>query len=131
MKRILKGINFFGISIFMATQKTNTCPQRLRAASDALDAINGKWKIPILIALSFGNRRFRELTREIPGISPKMLSKELKELENNTLIERSVYDTTPVTVEYSLTPLGKSLDSLLEELYTWGDMFRKKIIGKA
>ena len=115
----------------MAANKTETCPQRLRAASDALDAINGKWKIPILIALSFGNRRFRELSREIQGISPKMLSKELKELENNKLIERSVYDTMPVTVEYSLTPLGKSLDGLIEELYTWGDMFRKKIIGKA
>ena len=115
----------------MAANKTNTCPQRLRAASDALDAINGKWKIPILIALSFGNRRFRELNREIPGISPKMLSKELKDLENNKLIERSVYDTTPVTVEYSLTPLGKSLDGVLEELYTWGDMFRKKIIGRS
>jgi DNA-binding HxlR family transcriptional regulator len=65
----------------MATVKSNSCPQRLRAASDALDAINGKWKIPILIALSFGNRRFRELSREISGISPKMLSKELKDLE--------------------------------------------------
>ena len=109
--------------------KNASCPGKLMASRDALDAIQGKWRVPIIISLSFGNKRFGEIRKEIDDISPKMLSQELKELERNQLITRIMYDTMPVTVEYSLTPLGHSLEKLLEELTTWGVHFRKSVIG--
>jgi DNA-binding HxlR family transcriptional regulator len=106
------------------------CQYRLMASRDALNVISGKWKIPIIIALTFGDRRFGELLREIDGVSPKMLSKELKDLEESKLISRTVFDSMPVSIEYSLTPLGKTMQPLLKELYNWGNLFRKKILDK-
>ncbi len=110
--------------------KKATCPTKLIASRDALDAIQGKWRVPIIITLSFGDKRFGEIRKDIEDISPKMLYQELKELERNQLISRNIYDTMPVTVEYSLTPLGHSLEKLLEELTEWGVHFRKAVIGK-
>ena len=91
--------------------------------------LSGKWKIPIIIALSFGNRRFKELHRQI-GITPKMLSKELKELEMHQLVKRTVYDSTPVTVEYELTPYSASLHPVIDALKEWGAQHRKRLMGK-
>ena len=107
-----------------------TCPHRLRASRDAMDVIQGKWRIPIIISLTYGNKRFGEINRDIGDISPKMLSQELKALEENKIITRTLYDSMPVTVEYSLTELGLSLNKLLEELLTWGIHFRETIVGK-
>ena len=90
--------------------------------------IHGKWKIPILISLSYGPKRFGEIQRDIDGISPKMLSQELQDLERHRLLTRTVYDSKPVAVEYALTPLGISLDRLLEELMIWGERFRNEIL---
>jgi DNA-binding HxlR family transcriptional regulator len=87
--------------------------------------LSGKWKLPILIVLRFGNKRFSQLAKEIPKITERMLSKELRELEINKLVKRTVYDTTPVTVEYSLTEHGYSLDRVIEELKIWGIGHRK------
>jgi len=93
-----------------------------------LEVIQGKWRLPIVLALTFGNRRFGELQRDIGDISPKMLSQELKALEENKIITRTLYDSMPVTVEYSLTPLGHSLKKLLDELLVWGVHFRKEVV---
>lgn len=109
--------------------KNATCPYKLMASRDALEVIQGKWRVPIIISLTYGNKRFGEIKGDIEDISPKMLSQELKELEANKLITRTLYDSMPVTVEYSLTPLGKSLTKLLDELLEWGVHFRKEIIG--
>lgn len=106
------------------------CQYELMAARDALEVIQGKWRIPIVISLTYGTKRFGEIHRDIPEISPKMLSQELKALEENKLITRTLYDRMPVTVEYSLTPLGMSLQNLLVELRNWGKYFRKEIVGK-
>jgi len=95
---------------------------------DALDILGGKWKIPILMSLTFGEKRFKELTREV-GVTPKMLSKELKELEMNQLVSRKVIDSTPVTVIYSLTEYGKSVYPVVEALKVWGKNHRDKITG--
>jgi DNA-binding HxlR family transcriptional regulator len=95
-----------------------------------LDILNGKWKLPILISLSFGNKRFRQIAGEIPNITDRMLSKELKELEMNQLVKRTVYDSSPVIVEYSMTEYGKSLDKVIEELAKWGIRHRARIMGK-
>jgi DNA-binding HxlR family transcriptional regulator len=107
-----------------------TCTRALIPVRDALDILNGKWKLPILIALSFGNKRFSELRKQVHGITDKMLSKELRELEMNELVKRTVYDSVPVVVEYSMTPYGETLDPLIDELQAWGTQHRKRIIKK-
>jgi len=113
LEKEIKKKTFNGSSVEHSECKKNLLPVR-----DALDILSGKWKLPIIIALTFGNKRFKEMQREIEGITPKMLSKELKELEVNQLVKRTVYDTLPVTVEYSLTAYGKSLHKVIEELRT-------------
>ena len=106
------------------------CKTFILPVRDVIDLIGGKWRLPIMIALSFQNQRFKELERQIEGITPRMLSKELKDLEINGLVNRSVFDTTPVTVEYSLTEYGKSLDKVIETIREWGLTHRKKIINR-
>ncbi|MGC3945432.1 MAG: helix-turn-helix domain-containing protein [Chryseolinea sp.] len=111
-------------------QKDHVCQQKLKMSRDALEVIQGKWRLPIVLALTFGNKRFGEIQRDIVDISPKMLSQELKALEENKIITRTLYDSMPVTVEYSLTPLGKSMKKMLDEILAWGSHFRKEILGK-
>lgn len=103
------------------------CSRLLLPVTDALYILSGKWKLPILGSLFFGNKRFKEIQREVNGITARMLSKELKELEINKLITRTVYDTKPVTVEYALTPHGRTLEKLILELRKWGELHRNKI----
>jgi DNA-binding HxlR family transcriptional regulator len=103
------------------------CSKSLLPVQDALYILSGKWKIPIIIALIHGNKRFKELHREITGITAKMLSKELKELEVNTLVTRTVYNTIPVSVEYELTAYGTTLDEVIMALRDWGLKHRQKI----
>ncbi len=113
-------------------EKTHeTCTKALIPVRDALDILSGKWKLPIIIALSFGNLRFSQMAKQIPGITDKMLSKELRELEMNELVKRTVYDAVPVVVEYSMTTYGKTLEKLIEELQVWGTLHRKRILKKA
>jgi DNA-binding HxlR family transcriptional regulator len=97
---------------------------------DALEALEGRWKLLILFSLSSGPKRFTQIAKNVGGITDKTLSKELKSLEANQLVKREVYDTFPPTVEYSITAHAKSLEKLIEELHFWGLAHRKKIIGK-
>lgn len=106
------------------------CSKMIQPVRDALDVLSGKWKLPIIISLSFGPKRFRQIAGEIPHITDKMLSKELRDLEMNQLVKRTVYDSVPVTIEYSMTKYGESLDSVIRELRAWGIQHRKRIIGK-
>lgn len=97
---------------------------------DALEIFGGKWKIPIITALNFYETcGFKELEKIIEGITPKMLSKELKILEENLLIIREVKNTRPVTVKYSITEYGKTCGSVMSELYRWGQEHRRKILN--
>jgi len=104
--------------------------QMLLPLKDALDILSGKWKLQIIFSLKLGRKRFKEIQRSIPGITPKMLSKELKELEINDLAQRFVCDTKPMTVEYELTDYGQSLKPVVSELYKWGAAHRKRVTGK-
>ncbi|MEO5892286.1 MAG: helix-turn-helix domain-containing protein [Ferruginibacter sp.] len=113
-----------------AERNHESCTKAIIPVRDALDILSGKWKLPVMIALSFGNKRFSQLAKQIPGITDKMLSKELRELEMNELVKRTVYDSVPVVVEYSMTPYGKTLEKLIEELQEWGIKHRKRIINK-
>lgn len=106
------------------------CKGMLLPVQDALDALSGKWKLQIITALLFGKRRFRELSREVNGITDRMLSKELRELEENKLVSRTVLDAYPPVVEYALTEHGQTLKGVLGELQKWGSEHRRKIIGR-
>jgi len=107
------------------------CRNDIRAVHDAMDVLSGKWKISIIAVLCYSSqRRFSEIITEVEGISNKMLSKELKELEANKLIKRKVIDTQPVTVNYKLTDYGKSLREIIEHLSKWGRDHRAEITGK-
>jgi DNA-binding HxlR family transcriptional regulator len=97
---------------------------------DALEAVEGRWKLLILFSLSEKPKRFKQIGKEVNGITDKTLSKELKRLEANKLVRRDVYDTFPPTVEYSITTHGLSLEKVLDELHFWGLAHRKKVIGK-
>lgn len=105
------------------------CMGMILPVRDALDVLNGKWKLPILISLTLGNKRFGEMAKEIPKITDRMLSKELRDLELHGLVKRTVYDSIPVVVEYSLTDYGYSLDKVIEELRNWGIQHRQRIIN--
>ena len=106
------------------------CQDIVRPVRDALEVLNGKWKLAIIGSLSLGTKRFKQIAKDLNGITDKVLSKELKDLEVNQLIKREVYDSFPPTVEYSITPHGKSLENVINELRKWGVSHRKKIMGK-
>lgn len=95
------------------------------AVKDTINVINGKWKTPIMASLFFGAKRFSEIEKDIPKINPRMLSKELRDLEANGIITRTVYDTVPVTVEYELTKSGRSFRQVLDVMLEWGLEHRK------
>ncbi|UUW08751.1 helix-turn-helix transcriptional regulator [Flavobacterium plurextorum] len=101
-----------------------------RAVKDALDVLRGSWKLPILVSLTHSKKRFKEIAKDVNGISDKMLSKELKDLEMNHLVKRTVYDTFPPTVEYSITEHTATLNNVMDALSEWGTVHRIKIIGK-
>jgi len=107
-----------------------TCSGSINAVKDALYVLNGKWKILVIIALSEGPKRFKEIERSINGITPKVLSKELRELELNEFIERKVFDTVPVQIIYELTPHSDSLKEIIGSLIVWGKQHRDYILKK-
>ena len=100
------------------------------AIQDTLYVVNGKWKLLILsILVKEGTKRFGELSRA-SGISPRILSKELQELEMNQLVSRKVCDTKPVTVEYSSTKYAGTLKEVIDAMIRWGENHKRKITGK-
>jgi DNA-binding HxlR family transcriptional regulator len=114
----------------MKNKADASCQNVHTAIQDTLYVVNGKWKLVILsILVNNGTRRFGELSRE-SGISPRILSKELHELEINQLVSRTVCNTKPVTVEYTATPYAETLKEVLDAMIRWGENHRKKIIGK-
>jgi DNA-binding HxlR family transcriptional regulator len=95
---------------------------------DALDVINGKWRLQIIISISSGNNRFKEIERSIPKISSKVLARELNDLESHQLIQRIVNDDD--SINYLLHPYAKTLRTAVEELRNWGISHRKRILVK-
>lgn len=107
-----------------------TMTDEIRALQDALYVVGGKWKLPIINAICNGHKRFREIERSIPGITTRMLSKELKELEMNQLITRTVYPDAPVLVEYAATDYCKTFGAIVFELIKWGKAHQTIVSGK-
>ncbi|WP_315816767.1 helix-turn-helix domain-containing protein [Paraflavitalea speifideaquila] len=104
------------------------CLNALSAVEDAMYVVGGKWKLRIIIALADGNKRFNELQRMVKGISARVLSNELKNLELNGFVLRNVdTSTTPASVEYARTEYAETLRTVLVSLQEWGAMHKKKI----
>ncbi|MDP9957738.1 DNA-binding HxlR family transcriptional regulator [Epilithonimonas hungarica] len=107
------------------------CPKsNLAAVQDTMDVLKGRWKIAIIAALCYDKMRFSDLQKEIEGVSAKMLSSELKDLEINQLVKRTVLSKQPISVEYELTEYGWTLKKIIEHLAEWGIRHRKQITGK-
>ncbi|KAF6621479.1 winged helix-turn-helix transcriptional regulator [Paenibacillus polymyxa] len=109
-KRLNNGVN---------CTPTKGCPVEV-----TLSIIGGKWKGIILYELLGGTKRFQELRRALPTATQKMLTLQLRELEADGLIHREVHHLVPPKVEYSLTPLGASLESILTQMKAWGERFQ-------
>jgi DNA-binding HxlR family transcriptional regulator len=92
------------------------CPTRL-----VLDRIGDKWTVLLLGLLESGPVRFNQLRKRIDGLSQKVLSQTLKGLERDGLIHRKAFATVPVTVEYSITPLGETLAAIVHNLVSWAE----------
>lgn len=89
-----------------------------------LSLLGNKWKVLILRELFSGTRRFGELHRGIAGISQKMLTQQLRQMEQDSLLQRKVYAEVPPRVEYSLTPIGRSLSPIFDAMHKWGSEYR-------
>lgn len=109
---------------------TRNQTEEVQALQDTIYVIGGKWRLPIINSICNGNKRFREIERSIPGITTRMLSRELKDMELNKLITRTVYSETPVLVEYESTDYCKTFGPVILAMIAWGKDHRKKITQK-
>jgi DNA-binding HxlR family transcriptional regulator len=96
-------------------RRSSKCPAEITLA-----VIGGRWKVLILYQLFQGVKRFSELQRAIKGVTQKMLTQQLRELERDGIVQRTVYPQVPPKVEYQLTPLGRTLAPVVEEMCKWG-----------
>ena len=107
---------------------THQCSNMLNSIGDALYVIGGKWKLRVIVALREQNKRFNEIQRTVDGISARVLSAELKELELNGFVKRIVHHKqTPILVEYVLTDYADTLSEVLQSLSNWGTQHREKL----
>ena len=102
------------------TQRVPACPVEV-----TLGVIGGRWKPVIVFHLLRGTRRYSELRRIIPGVTHKMLTEQLRELERDGVLARKVYPEVPPRVQYRLTPLGRSLSPILREMCSWAKMYNR------
>ena len=113
----------------MENHTIESCAKAKLAIRDTLDVVGGKWKLVLISVLRSGKKGFNELSREA-GISPRILSKELHELEMNGLVRREVYPTKPITVQYELTDYSHTLKEVLIAMEKWGNAHRQKIFSE-
>lgn len=106
---------------------TDECEVILNAVSDTFYVIGGKWKLMIIIAMARGNSRFTEIQKKVKGISARVLSSELKDLELNGFIIKKVAVGYPVSIEYELLPYSQTLEDLVGAMTNWGIQHREKI----
>lgn len=102
---------------------------QLRDVQDVLDLIGGRWRGAILASLCDKEKRFNELKRDLGSITPRTLTKELKYLEMNKLVARHVDESGAVSVVYSLTKHGESLNPLIGQIVAWGQKHRKIVLS--
>ena len=108
----------------------NICTQYGCPVEATLDVIGGKWKATILYKLLERPRRFSDLKRELPTITQRMLTLQLRELEEDGIVHREIYKQIPPKVEYSLTDFGKTLEPILLAMLNWGSQYTSQIIER-
>ena len=101
--------------------------EEVQALQDTVYVVGGKWRLLIINSICNGNKRFRDIQGSIPGLSTRMLSRELKDMEANQLIKRTVIPATPVLIEYSETDYCLSFASIILEMISWGRTHREKV----
>ena len=101
-------------------RRRTDCPAEI-----TLSVIGGRWKVILLYHLFEGVKRFSELQRALTGITQKMLTQQLREMERDGLVHREVYPEVPPKVEYSLTPLGRSLEPVVRAMCEWGVKYKE------
>jgi len=108
--------------------KYATTTKEFDALLDTIYVIGGKWKVLIIYTVcTGGSQRFTEIERAVTGITSRMLARELKEMEMNKLITRTVYPETPVRIEYGVTEYCKTLVPVIQSLVDWGLLHKQKI----
>ena len=105
--------------------RQSKCP-----AEFTLAMIGGRWKIPLIFHLLHGAKRFSELLRALTGVTQKMLTQQLREMERHGLVERQVYAQVPPKVVYSLTPLGRSLKPVVDAMCRWGELHGSSAVSR-
>src|SRR5690606_36798779 len=103
--------------------------ETLNPVRDTLEVFSGKWKLPILISGMAGNERFTDIQNSVGCITPKVLAKELKDLEEHQLIKRIVVDDYPVKILYKAEPYAKTKTTIIEVPKTWGQSHRKNLFA--
>ena len=103
------------------------------ATCETLRVLEGKWKIVIIVQLFAAKApvRFSELEKRVVGVNQKMLIQQLRELEKDGIVTRTVYPQVPPKVEYSLTPLGQTLEPIVRAMLAWGETYRRREQGAA
>lgn len=109
----------------METKTLPACP-----VETTLTLISDKWKVLILRDLLPGKKRFGELKKSVGSVSQKVLTSQLRQMEESGLITRTVYPEVPPRVEYALTELGRSLKPVLDAMTTWGEQYKKHELGE-
>lgn len=104
--------------------------EKVKAIQDTLFVIGGKWKLPVVLSIYSGNTRFNDILNSIPNITNRVLSKELKHLEENLLIRREVIDGYPVKIAYTITEYCLSINDVVKSMEKWGKTHRNKLKGK-
>ncbi|AKD54846.1 winged helix-turn-helix transcriptional regulator [Spirosoma radiotolerans] len=114
---------------YIGVENGQKCPKSyILALTDTINVIHGKWKLPIIASLLRGVNRFTDLLASTEKITPRMLSKELKELEVNGIVDRIVYNQTPVLIEYRLTESGRDIATVIDSMIDWGLLHRSQVI---
>lgn len=111
----------------MSNKEKYNFQDKIRFVQDTQYVIGGKWKLPIIISIYHQHNRFNEILSSIPKITNRVLSKELKHLEQNLLISRTVYEDYPARVEYKLTEYCETISEVLKAMEEWGKQHREKI----
>ncbi|RZJ66189.1 MAG: transcriptional regulator [Flavobacterium sp.] len=104
--------------------------QKIKAIQDMMFVLGGKWKLPIILSIYDGNKRFNDIATSIPNITNRVLSKELKHLEENLLISRAIVSRYPIKIEYTVTDYCFSIGQVVKPMEEWGKNHMKKISGR-
>jgi len=109
------------------TKEEKRFQEKIKAIQDTMFVLGGKWKLPIILSIYSGNKRFNDISNAIPKITNRVLSKELKHLEENLLIKRTVMDDYPVRIEYAVTEYAFDLEEIIKPMESWGKKHKKRI----